>query len=460
MKVLILSPPNSFNVIKEESSMENRIVPLDLATVGAVLKDKNHVKILDALALKLNKKQIVDEINSFGPDLVLLSPFDRCRWAYEPTKEILKEIEAKNIALIGGYNPEFIMNVMKDEKKLKFSTYGDPEMTLREITGKGKMEGVKGTIYRKENRIVRVPPREPVPEDDLPMPDRDLLQMDVYMRFPHENKTNKSMDIMVSRGCPYNCTYCLVKQLYGNKYRARSPKKVFEEISILMKKYNSREFHFMDTVFTMRRDWVKKFCLLVKPLSIEWSCQTRVDLVDREVLRWMKEAGCFSILYGIESMNPRLLENIKKGITPDDARAAVRMTREAGIETRLSFMFGLPEETPEIARKVIDEIIKLEPDFVQFHSVVSFPGTQLDRDIKRHGWGKVNKDVAVRQYDIVGNPFVPKGYRNREEVEDMRKYAYRRFYLRPSYMFRLLLRPSRLWRYVKAFNIYRKIMNE
>lgn len=459
MKVLILSPPNSFDAIKD-SSMENRIVPLDLATIGAVLKKHNEVKIVDALALKLTKKEIVNEVKAFDPDLVLLSPFDRCRWAYEPTKEILNQIESDNIALIGGYNPEFIIRVMKDEKKLKFATYGDPEITLLEVTKKKKADGVRGTIYRKGNTVVKSVPRAPIEMSDIETPDRNLLKMDVYKRFPHENKTDKSIDMSASRGCPYKCTYCLVKQLYGNLYRVRSPENVVNEMKTLRKKYNSREFHFMDPVFTMKHDWVEKFCKLVEPLKMEWSCQTRADLVNQNILRKMKDAGCFSILYGVESLNAKLLKNIKKGTTPENIRNAVRLTKKVGIETRLSFMFGLPEETPEMARKVIDEIIKIEPDFVQLHSVVSFPGTDLEKDIVRKKWGKTLKNVAVRHYDIVGNPFVPNAYKDRTEVENIRKNAYRRFYLRPKYLLKFLTKPTKLWRYIKAFKIYMKIMNE
>lgn len=460
MKVLILSPPNSFEKEGGEETLENRTVPLDLATIGAVIKRECDVKILDALALKINRREIIDEVNRYGPDLIFVHPFDRCRWALETASQLINDIRDRKVGLIGGYNSDFILNVMKEEKGLDFATYGDPEYTLLDIVKKGRVEGVKGVIFRKGKRIVKGRERKLLDINDLPIPARELLDMKVYKRFPHENKTDSSVDVLLSRGCPYQCTFCLVKQLSGKRYRVRSVENVIKEIRFLMKKYKTKEFHFMDPVFTMNLKWVREFCRNIKPLNLEWSCQTRVDIVNEGVLKQMKEAGCFSILYGVESLNPELLKNIKKGITVEQVNQAVRLTKGAGIEARLSFMFGLPGETPEKAMEIIRSIIGLEPDFVQFHSSVAFPGTDFEKDIRRFKWGRIIKKVATRRYDLVGRPFVPSGYRNREEIEMIRKTAYRKFYMRPKYLLRLLLKPSKLWRYIKAFRIYSNIMKE
>ena len=460
MKVLILSPPNTFHANRGEGSMDNRIVPLDLATIGAVLEPGNEVRIIDALALGMGKDNVVTAISDYSPDLLLLSPFDRCRWAYDPAREILKEVKTGKIGLIGGYNPDFVLRVMREEKKLTFATYGDPEETLKEIANKGRFSGIRGTIYRSGSKAVKAKPRDFLDIDKLPVPKREMLDLGIYARFPHENKSDNVMDIMVSRGCPYRCSYCLVKQLYGEKYRVRSPENVTKEIRMLLEKYGTREFHFMDPVFTLKADWVERLCELLEPLRIEWSCQTRVDLVSEKILRKMRKAGCFSILYGAETLSPELLRNIRKGATPEQAKRAVMLTKEAGIEARLSFMFGLPGETPEIAEKIVDTVIEMNPDFVQFHSLVIFPGTAIEHDIQRNKWGKAIDKVAIRQFDIVGKPFVPTGYMDRQEIEEMRKRAYRRFYLRPGYILRLLGKPSRFWRYLKAFGIFRSLMKE
>lgn len=460
MRIMILSPPNTINPETGGSTMDNRMMPLDLVVIGTVLKEKNEIKILDALALGLSKGRIIDEVKKYSPDLVLLSPFDRCRWAEESARNIIQDLNVDNIGLIGGYNPTFIEEFMKNEKKIKFSTYGDPEYTLIEIVSNKKIENIRGLVYRSGKRIIKTKPREYLNLDELPIPDRTLLNPDSYVRFPHENKSVKSMDIVASRGCPFRCSYCLVKQLYGKKYRLRSPDNIIKEIVYLKKKYGINEFSFMDSTFTLNEKWIENLTDLIKPLNIEWQCQTRVDLVNPKILEKMKSSGCFSILYGVESLNPTLLRNIKKDIKTEQIRRAVNMTKEAGIESRLSIMFGLPGETPDIAKEMTSEIIDIDPEFVQFHSLVVFPGTDIVDDIGKKNWGKMGDNVELNKYDIVGKPFIPTGYANRKEIDNIRKDAYKRFYFRPNYIGKLLARPKTLFRYLRAFRIFIKLMRE
>ncbi len=460
MKILILSPPNSINPETGGSTMDNRMMPLDLAIIASVISKGHHVRILDALALGLSKPQIIKEIEASNPDLLLISPFDRCRWAQDAAMEIIKDTRVPKLGLIGGYNPDFIRRFMELEPKIDFSTYGDPEETLQEIARTGKSSGIQGTLYRSSGKVVQAEPRDYLDIDKLPIPDRSLLDIGSYVRFPHENKSVKSMDIIVSRGCPYRCSYCLVKQLYGRKFRLRSPENIATEIKTLIKDYRIKEFSFMDSTFTLDSSWLERLAELIKPLGIEWQCQTRVDLVNNDLLRKMKESGCFSILYGVESLEPELLKNIRKGVTPDQIRKAVRMTKKAGIESRLSVMFGLPGETPEMVERMIDSVIDLDPEFVQFHSLVVFPGTDMEFDIKSNDWGRLDSEVELKKYDIVGLPFIPHGYSSRSQIEAMRKRAYKKFYLRPRYIARLMTRPTTLFRYLRAFRIFIRLLRE
>ena len=346
---------------------------------------------------------------------------------------------------------------MKDNSDIDFAVYGDPEFTIKELVDKNDYHNIKGIIYRKDNRIIKNKPRELIDINQLPIPARHLLNLNLYKRFPHENKHSKVLDLNVSLGCPYLCTYCINKLIHGRTYRVRNVNLVIEEIKSLFDEYKIKELHFMDPVLTMDKLWVKNLCNELKKLNLEWSCQTRVDLVDEDILKIMKDAGCFSILYGVESLDQNILNNIKKNLYVKDIDNAVRLTKKIGIETRLSFMVGLPGETPEIIKNVVDYIIKLDPDFVQFHSVVAFPGTELYN--LRDKWGVV-KQLKAKKYDLSGNLFIPLGYKNADEIRKMQRYAYRKFYLRFGYILKVIMNPSKLWRYVRGLGIFIRLLRE
>ena len=170
--------------------------------------------------------------------------------------------------------------------------------------------------------------------------------------------------------------------------------------------------------------------------GLPWTCETRVDRVDKETLKLMARAGCWKIGYGVESGNQELLNTIKKGITLDQARQAVKWTKDSGIEVGLSFMLALPGETPEKARQTIEFAKELDPDYSQFCITTPYPGTELYEKAKEYG--TLIQDFSA--YTIWNPVFVPKGYRGQDEVLKMQRGAFRAFYYRPSYIAKRLLK--------------------
>ena len=458
MKVMLISPPNILKGnIKEESSFENRITPLDLAIIGAVLEKKHHVEILDALALGLNKEDILKNIDKFNPDLICLTAFDRCRWGVDVANELSKYIEHrdKKLGLIWSYKPEFMIPLMENNKNIDFSIYGDPEYTLLELADKNSFKDIKGVIYREGENIIKNNPRELIKDlDILPFPARHLLKLNAYKRLPHELMKEPNFDMLVSRGCPYNCIFCLLKIVGGKIWRTRSPNKVIEEIKML-KEQGARQIHFQDLTFTLNRNWTIELCdLLIKEnLGLVWTCQTRVDKVDSDLLNLMKKAGCRSILYGIESLDQEALDKIKKDVRESDMRKAIILTKKQGIESRCSLMIGLPGETKKSVFKTIDLLIKLNPSFIQVHTTMAFPGTELYEDNSEYG--KIIEDTTIKKYDLSGHLFIPKAYKNKEEILEIQKAAYKKFYFRPKYILGKVLnikQLSRNWRGLKIFS--------
>ena len=461
MKIMLISPPNILEGnTKEESSFDNRTTPLDLATIGAVLEKKHEVKILDALALQLNKEEILEEIKKFNPEIICLTAFDRCRWGIDSANELSKLIKNKIIGLIWAYKHELMLNSMENNKNISFSIFGDPEYTLLEIADKSGFKDIKGVIYRKGEGIIQNEPRELIKNlDELPFPARHLLDLKIYKRLPHELIKEPNFDMIVSRGCPNQCVFCLMNIVGGRIRRSKSPEKAVEEMKML-KSFGAKQIHFQDLTFTFSRDWTEKFCnLLIKEgLELVWTCQTRTDRVDLELLKLMKKAGCNSILYGVESLDQNSLDLIKKNSKLENVKNAIVITKKVGIEARCSMMIGLPGEKKESVLKTIKMLKKLNPVFVQFHTTMALPGTELYESPEKFG-GKILFDKTAKKFDISGKPFIPNDYKNEKEILDLQKRAYREFYFRLKYILGRIFNKNSFFRNVKGVKIFIKLLS-
>jgi anaerobic magnesium-protoporphyrin IX monomethyl ester cyclase len=462
MRIILISPPNTLEKNSvEQTNFENRITPLDLAIIGAVLEKGGHeVKILDALARRMSLPQILSEIHTFNPKLVCVTAFDRCRWGADIADKLSREIKLKEGAKLGllwSFKPDLMKLLMKQSPNISFSIIGDPEFTLLDIANGKRFKTIKGLIYKEGTKLIENPLREPIKDLDLlPIPARHLLDFSLYKRLPHELIKEPCYDLAASRGCPYQCIFCLLNVVWGNSCRMRSPKKVVEEIKLLISE-GAKQIHFQDLTFTLSRTWTVELCELIikEDLNIIWDCQTRVDKVDLELLILMKKAGCESILYGIESLNQTALDKIKKGVTTEAIEKALENTRKAGIETRCSMMLGLPGETKESVEKTLSLLLKWNPAFVQFHTTIAFPGTELYNGIEKYG--KIAGDKMVRKLDLTGNPFVPYGYNTEKELLNLQKHAYLKFYLRPKYLFGKILTLKNFKRNIQGLLLFLKL---
>lgn len=463
MKIMLISPPNILEGnIKEESSFDNRTTPLDLAIIGAILEKNHKVKILDALAFELNKEQILKEIDNFNPDLVCLTAFDRCRWALDSANELSKSIADKKIGLIWSYEARLMIKLMENNPLIDFSIYGDPEFALIEVVNnieKNKsLKNIKGLIYREKKKIIQNKPRELIKNiDELPFPDRNLLDLGSYKRLPHELIKEPNFDMIVSRGCPYNCSFCLMKIVGGKIRRQRSPERTIEEMKLLKEK-GAKQIHFQDLTFTMDKSWTKRFCtLLIKEkLKLIWTCQTRTDRVDFKLLKLMRRAGCRSILYGVESFNQNSLNQINKKINKEDVAKIIKLTKKLKIEARCSMMIGLPGETKASVLQTIHFLNKLNPAFVQFHTTMAFPGTELYENANKYG--RIVKNKIAKKFDISGMPFVPNSYKDEEDVLETQKKAYRIFYFRLGYIISKIFNIKQFSRNLRGIKIFLKLL--
>jgi len=448
MRAMIILPPNNLTKPKK-GGFATRMTPLDACTLSTYLSYYHYIGVLDALGEGLNEKKILQRVEEEDPDYVFFSAFDRCRYAVDIVNKLSEKILAK-CGIILGYNCKSMELILKQNKNIDFCVCGDPEYTTKELLDNTPLQKIEGLIYRKNNKVVVNKPRPLIKNlDILPTPDRKLINVELYKRLPHEAPKEPCFDMLASRGCPYQCTYCLISMSAGRNYRVRSPKRVVEEIKSLIK-MGAKMIHFQDPVFTLRRQWVIDFCNLAKDLDISWNCQTRTDLVDSELLKKMKDAGCVSILYGVESLNSETLKIVKKNLNPEDTIKNIEQTLKTGIEVRCSLMVGLPNESKKQFKRSVNKLKKLNPNYMQFHSIVAFKGTEFYDQSKEYGKliGKTNKNL-----DINGTPFVSNLYKDEKEITKTQREAYWNFYLNPKYIIKQAISPNQIKRNLKGVKI-------
>jgi radical SAM superfamily enzyme YgiQ (UPF0313 family) len=233
----------------------------------------------------------------------------------------------------------------------------------------------------------------------------------------------------------------------GKTYRSNSPDYIVDEIRFLEEKFGINEVKFYDDVFTLDRRRVFAVCARLKEQGIDvpWSCETRVNLVDGELLRTMKDAGCYMIEYGVESGNQEILNNLKKDITLEKIIEAFKLTHEAGIETVAYFMLGSPQETSESIEETIEFAKKLDPDFVQFSIATPYPGTELYRlAIEEGPVSEKWEEYTYADLKSVGNPGFGTKTMSREELNEWNKKAYASFYFRWRYVWKRLRKMTSL----------------
>ena len=311
---------------------------------------------------------------------------------------------------------------------------------VQEGATRDKLAKINGLFFKDQGVKVANPPRELIADlDTLPMPARHLLPNQNYT-YP-DTKYNPVFPVFTSRGCPGKCAFCQQYHITGRKLRLRSASKVVDEIEHLIKVYHAREIHIWDDMFSSNpkhvfglRDELKKRGIKI---PICFAAGIRVDTATPEILQAMREMGGYSVAFGVESGVQEILDKCSKGITLEEARAAVKNAKQAGLETWCFFMLGLLGETRETVEQSIKFAIELDPDIVKFHIFKPYPGSDLSREMKSKG---LILDFDVEKYGIHTYPVHRTEALSPEDIFRLQKEAYRRFYFRPRIILRQLLR--------------------
>lgn len=319
----------------------------------------------------------------------------------------------------------------------------------KKLEKKKSLKGTKGLLYKNKGKIVTNSPRPLIKNlDELPFPAIDILPLNKY--YSAYTKHAKFANILTSRGCPGRCIYCN-KLIFGYNVRLRSAENIFKEIKYLHDNYGYVEFHIVDDLFTQDRDRVLKFCQLINQsgMKIFWKLGNgvRVGSVDYELLKKMKESGCYSISFGIESGNQQILNNIKKGQTLKMCKDAVEWANKLGIFTVGFFMIGNLEENEKTIRDTIEFAKSLPLDVAQFSILVPFPGTEIRGIIENEG--KIFESNWASYDNIEGKAIFEHGQLTKEMMERMHKQAYHEFYMRPKFIIQRIFKTRSLIEFKK-----------
>jgi len=274
---------------------------------------------------------------------------------------------------------------------------GEGESALTDIVRnyhRNDLSGIAGVWWKRNGEIAKNEPRQEFSDlDGLPFPRRDLLPMDKYLYYWNYLDVlgvgNRGTTMIASRGCPFSCTYCqpTMRKMFGEKIRFRSPENVVAEMVMLRRQYHVDGVFFHDDTFTLNRAWLNEFCraLDTHKAGLLWGCNSRIDMVDEDMLRLLHAHGLRNIHFGIESGSQRILDqSYDKKIRLEQVADVIALTRRIGIFTMGFFMLGAPTETEGEMDRTISFARNLPLDEATFSLTTPFQGTYLHDRLLHH----------------------------------------------------------------------------
>ncbi len=414
---------------------------LSLLYVAGVLEACNvQVQFIDANAHCYDKRATLDKLQQFRPHMV---GYTLTTYLFHQNLEWIRDIrEALQVpSLVGGVHLGLFPHESFSHDCLDLGVTGEAEVSLPGLL-EAFMAGeepthVPGVVFRRGDEVVVTPPAPLVQDvDTVPLPARHLIDNTIYYSFI--SRLRNFTPLMTSRGCPFRCIFC---EQGGVRFRPRSPGVVVDEIEQAMRDHGVREFDFFDSAFTINKPRVHAICEEIgrRDLKLVWAARSRVDSVDAPMLRAMKAAGCDRIYYGLESGNREILRTLRKAADLDQMVETVAMTREIGIETFGYFMFGSPGENEITARQTMRLSLKLDLDYAQYSKVTPMPGTELYDMLVKETGRDLWREIVLDEANDTHLPR-PSCDLTEQQIQEMTRLAYLRFYYRPSYILRALKR--------------------
>ncbi len=413
--------------------------PLGISYIAENLKLHGHEPVI--LDMGFDKEIVLDNIDLVGVTATTLIYWD--------ARKVVKEIKSqrKDIpVVVGGTHASILPDFVLNDSSADCVVIGEGEEVFVDFV-EGRREP-KGVV------------QAPIIQDIDKIPTLTYSYLDMSRYFAHEGTDRirwslpqPSVAMIGTRGCPFKCTFCASKTLFGGKVRFRSVANIMEEIDFMMKNHDVKSIYFYDDTLTLRKNWMKELCAELKKRKIQWICGTRVDTVNEEMLRMMKDSGCKYISYGVESGSNRMLKDvIRKGTNIEQVESVIKLTDKIGIGIIANYMFGLPGETEEDMKLTLKAVKRIPADAAEFSIFIPLPGTELATGLD---WTK---------YESGNNPYHMESQVHDPEFAKVISYYHKKsinsFYFAPKFMLRqtkLLLKPRQLF---YAFKSLIKLMSD
>lgn len=410
--------------------------PLGIAYLSSVLEKNNiECKIIDAAVLKLDQKTIYRQVKQFKPDMIgITSNIVTARGAIE-LGTLLRRKFPNTLIVFGGPYATAESDLVLKHTKGDIVVQGEGELTIVDLIKNLKnLQEIKGICYRRGRKIIHNPARELIEDlDSIPFPAYHLLPN--FLLYKSRSRKIPIGFLISSRGCPYGCIYCN-KNIFGRRFRMRSPANVLTEIELLVGRYNVKQIDVLDDNFTLYIPRAEKIFdeVIKRKIKVLFNFQNgiRADRLTPKLVKKMKKAGVYKVGIGIESGDPEIQKIIKKSLSLDKVNRAVRILRKSGIIVVGFFMIGIPGENNMAIQKTIDFAIKVDPHIANFSMVVPLPQTEMYEIIKRDGKFLHKAEFGSNTGFYTDNFSFEYGEVNPNLIKKYAAKAYKDFYLRPS----------------------------
>ncbi|MBN2010076.1 B12-binding domain-containing radical SAM protein [candidate division KSB1 bacterium] len=418
--VLLINPPQSDDeLFGKYKNLAGYFIPVGLLSIAAVLKANGYtVKILDSVIEGMTFDNFREFIRSTDYDIVGITSFTNTFQNTIDAARIVREELSDALIVIGGVHVTALpVRSLNDCPDANIIVIGEGEYTLLDICEHVERHNrdfsdIQGIVYRNQSEPKTTPPRPIIKHlDELPIPAYEDIPLEKYIPDDSISKYTPCYSLFASRGCPYNCIFCSAHITMGKQPRYKSLDYFFNEIDLLIEKYNAKAFIIQDSTLLNNKKWVKTLCerLIANNYKIHWTCNARVDQVDEHILVLMKKAGCWLIEYGAESANPKSLTLLRKAFTVEQIRVAIEQTRNAGIMVACTYIIGCPGEDLNDAWHTVRFAREMATEFAMFFLPVPYPGTILYDVCQKDGGLQTNiswKDYSAVNYNnpIYVNP--------------------------------------------------------
>ena len=443
MNVLIFNPPSPDGAkmnregrcTQKASIWGTQRPPLTLATVAALLENDGHrVTVRDFPATGGTEEDLVALVRQERPDYAFWATGTPSLDVDLSWGAVIKKIFARTRTGVFGTHVTAVPETALSTAGVDCVIRREPELIIRNVcrSAFSDISRVKGVSYRDSAGVpVSNPDEDFLQPWEIPAPAWHLFP---FLSYTLPLKRRPFLIVAPVRGCPFKCSFCTSSIYYGRALRRRPVDNVLDEIETNIKRHGITDFFIWADTFTADRNYVLSFCRGIheRNLDISWTCNSRVDTIDRELLAEMKKAGLWMMSFGIESGSDDILKRSGKGITTEQSRCAVVTAHSLGIRIAGHFIFGLPGETEETLRQTTDFALSLPLDIAQFYAAAPFPGTPFYAEAVKEEWLDSSGNLSQSSFTLQIPGLAP------ESVNRARQKAYLRFYSRPRTILRLL----------------------